>query len=346
MENQMKGICLNEDRTLQLKNFPVSPPTQGFVRVKIKRSGICASDLGYIKYGAKRLELPVILGHEGCGIIDEIGQGVKGFEKGERVVVMTTYELCGKCRYCKMGATNLCIKRKGIGSKVNGMFADYVTAPSSSLIKMRDHVTYEEACMTELTVCAVHGIVETAKVRANDWCLISGPGPVGLITALVAKAYGARVILAGLSADEKRLKKAKELGIDITVDISKENLEDIVYSKTEGYGVDISVECSGNYKSMKTCIELTAGRGKFLQMGIMHEIGSIDMWLVLHKELKIYSSLSQVPQSWKTAADLIAEKKVDVKALISKTYGLNDYKEAFEAAASGQNLKILFDPEI
>ncbi len=341
----MKGLCLNEQQELELKQFPIPEVKEGFVRVKVKRGGICASDIGYWKHGSDRLKLPVILGHEGCGVVEKLGEGVNGVKTGDRVIVMTTYEVCGKCRYCKIEATNLCINRVGIGSKKDGVFAEYVVVPETSLIPMPDDMSWEEAALVEVFACGVHAVAEQTMVTLNETVLVVGPGPIGILAALAAKAAGGKVILAGLAQDAKRLEVAKEMGVDVCVDQSKEDLKKIVMDMTGGYGADVVVECAGVYPAVVTCLDLVAKKGKFSQMGVLHGKGEIDLSPVLHKEIEMHGSLSQKPTSWVIARDLITSGKVNIKPLVSDVMKLEDYEEAFEKAANVSGFKVLFDLE-
>lgn len=348
MSKMMKGLCLNENRDLELREFPIPEPKEGYVRVKIKKSGICATDLGYWKYGSDRLgKLPVIIGHEGCGVVDKIGENVTDVKVGDRVIVMTTYEVCGKCKFCQSGDTNLCINRKGIGSKKNGVFAEYVEIPETSCIIMPDNMSFEEGALVEVFACCVHGTRQAATIHMDDTVLVSGPGPIGTLAALSAKAAGATVILAGLAQDNDRLKIAKKLGIDYCIDQTKTDLKEFVMNLTNNYGVDVSIECAGVYPSFATCLDLTRKKGTLIQMGVFHGNGDgADLYPVYSKEITVQGTLSQKPSAWHIAVDLISKGKVNVKPLITDIMKLEDWEEAFKKASNVGGFKILFDPEL
>lgn len=347
MSEMMRGLCLNEDRQLELREFPIPEPKKGYVRVKVMRGGICATDLGYWKFGSDRLgELPVIIGHEGCGVVDKLGEGVSDVKEGDRVIVMTTYEVCGKCRFCRKEATNICINRVGIGSKKNGVFAEYVEVPETSCIAMPENMSYDEGALVEVLACGVHATREMTTVHMDDVVLVSGPGPIGTLAALSAKAAGATVVLAGLAQDAPRLKVAKELGIDVCVDQSKEDLKQIIMDMTDGYGADVAVECAGVYPSFLTCLDLVAKQGTISQMGVFHnKAKEIDLYPILAKEVRVHGSLSQKPTAWHIAKDLISAGKVDVKPLVTDVMALEDWEDAFNKAAHVTGFKVLFDPQ-
>lgn len=343
MGKTMKGLCLNEEQKLEIRDFPIPEPQEGYVRVKVKKAGICATDIGYWKHGSDRLQLPVILGHEASGIVEKIGDGVSKVKSGDRVIVMTTYKVCGECRFCKIDATNLCVSRRGIGSKENGAFADYIVIPESSCIPMPDSMTFEEGAMVEVLACGVHAVAEQAPVTLNSVTLVLGPGPIGVLAAQAAQAAGSKVIISGLNQDIPRLKIAKELGINVVVNSQEEDLKKIVMEMTDGYGADFVVEASGSYPAVRSALDLVAKKGTVCQMGVHHSLGEVDWSLILHKELHVIGSLSQKPTAWHIAKDLINEGKVKVDPLISDIMQLKDYENAFEKAANVAGFKVLLD---
>lgn len=346
MAEMMRGVCLDENQDLTLKKFNVPEPKRGYVRVKVKRSGICATDLGYWKHGSDRLgELPVILGHEGCGVVDKLGEDAKGVEVGDRVVVMTTYHVCGTCKYCREGRTNMCVERLGIGSKKNGLFAEYVEVPASSCIKMPDNMSFEEGALVEVTACCVHALYEETFVNADEVVVVSGPGAIGTLAALCAKAAGATVVLTGIAQDVPRLKVAKELGIDYCVNQMEEDLTALVMDLTDGQGADMTVECAGVGPSFNVCYNLLRKHGRLCLMGVHHAPVTIDLYPIHAKELSIIGSLSQKPTAWHSAIKMIADGKLNVKPLVSDVVSLEDYLSGFEKAAHVTGFKVLFDPE-
>jgi L-iditol 2-dehydrogenase len=138
---------------------------------------------------------------------------------------------------------------------------------------------------------------------------------------------------------------AKKLGVYKTVNLQEENLEEIVLGMTDGYGADFVVEASGAYPAVRTALDIVAKRGTICQMGVHHGNGEVDWSKILHKELNVVGSLSQKPTAWIKAKNMIAEGKIDVKALVSDVIAMEDYEEAFEKAANVTGFKVLFDLE-
>ncbi|MGN8912853.1 zinc-dependent alcohol dehydrogenase [Anaerofustis butyriciformans] len=349
MSETMRGLCLNEDRQLELREFPVPEPKRGYVRVKVKRGGICATDLAYWKFGSDRLgELPVIIGHEGCGVVDKLGEDVTDVKVGDRVVVMTTYKVCGKCKNCAVGNTNVCIERLGIGSKKNGCFAEYVEVPSTSCIPMPDNMSFEEGALIEVLACGIHAVRETTTTHADEVVVVCGPGPIGTLAALAAKANNSTVVLTGINQDKHRLEIAKTLGIDYCVNQQEEDLKALVMDLTDGYGADVVVEASGAYPSLNTCLDIVKKTGTISQMGVFHGPSPdyLDLGRIQEKEIRIQGTLSQKPTAWRRAIDLVAAGKINIKPLVSDVMKLEDWEEAFNKAANVTGFKVLFDPEM
>ena len=150
---------------------------------------------------------------------------------------------------------NLCPHREGLGTQRDGGFAKYLIARKENVHKLPENVDFKSAALTEPLACAHHA-VSKATIREKDVAVVLGPGPIGLLTAQVAKSQGATVVIAGLSHDKMRLEKAKALGIDWAVNIQEENVEKVVGRLTNGYGADLVFECSGAVKAVKTGLEL------------------------------------------------------------------------------------------
>jgi L-iditol 2-dehydrogenase len=345
MEDTMRALILTKNQEIELRTtFPIPQIKEGFVLVKVKRAGICASDIGYWKHGGANLQLPVILGHEVSGIIVDAGD--TSFSKGSRVFLTNDFYLCGECRFCKSGNNNMCIGRRSIGSKENGGFAEYILAPKGIVRIIPEGMSFEEAAYLEVLACGVHAIVNQAKVKVNDLVFVSGPGAIGLSAALTAKAMGCRVVLGGLSQDIHRLQIAQGLGIDYVVDISQENLAEIIHDLSDGYGADITVEAAGVYPSLQTCFELTRKRGTCVEMGVLHGTSTIDLSVVMFKELIFTGSYAKNERDWIIARDLVALNRVEVGPMISDIMSLEDYEKAFDKSIRTDCFKIMFDPEL
>lgn len=315
------------------------------VKIKIEYSGICGSDIHSYKGEYNNIKPPVVLGHEFSGIVTEIGANVTGIKVGDRVTSETTFEICGTCDYCKSGDYNLCPNRKGLGTQANGSFAEYVVARKESVHVLPENVDLLSAALTEPLACCTHPVLEKTSIEIGEHVLIFGPGPIGLLLAQVVKAKGAYTILAGMNKDKERLKLAKELGIDRTINIQEEDIGEIIKGLTKGYGVDKVFDCSGSIHATNSGLSLLRKKGTLVQVGIFAKsLNELDEEKVIQKELIYIGSRSQKPSSWDLALYLMDTGKVNTKKLVSKIYSLDEWQKAFDKVMSGEEIKVVLKP--
>ena len=191
---------------MEIREVPEPSPGFGEVKIEVKATGICGSDL-HTYHGniGIPMKLPVVTGHEFAGVVVEVGEGVEGIEVGERVTAETTFSTCGRCIHCLTGSYNLCLQRRGIGYWLNGAFAKYTVVPAIRVHKLPDNVDFIGGALSEPLACVVHGAMELTGVSAGDVVLVTGPGAIGLLTMQVAKAEGE----AAQKAADAGLKHAK-----------------------------------------------------------------------------------------------------------------------------------------
>lgn len=325
-----------------LKTIPESEVQKNQVKIKVAYTGICGTDIHTFTGQYKNSQTPVVLGHEFSGIVVEVGEDVTKIKVGDKVTSETTFVTCGECDYCLEKDYNLCAHRKGIGTQINGSFAEYVISREESVHVLPDAVDLKAAALTEPLACCVHAALEKTVVKKEDKVLIFGPGPIGLLQAQVVKAQGAFVILAGITKDQKRLELAKSLGIDVTVDIQKESLEEIVLTYTKGYGVDKLFECSGAVQALNQGLPLVKKKGTFVQVGIFSEkLNLLDQESIIQREITYIGTRSQKPSSWHIALKLLEEKKINTDKMITKIVPLDYWRQGFEAVLSGNEIKVL-----
>jgi len=327
---------------MALVNVPEPSPGPGEVKVQVKATGICGTDL----YGYSAVKPPVIIGHETAGEVVEIGEGVKKVRVGERITTETTAYICGKCRFCQNGDYNLCLERRGLGSKINGTFADYFVIREESIHPLPSHIDFFTGALTEPLACATHAVMEQGETLVNDVVLVLGPGPLGLLVSQVAKTKGAKVIICGISGDEKRLTLAKNLGIDFVVNLEEIDISKLLRKITKGYGVDIVFECSGSPAAVHLGLELVRKRGRYIQAGILHQRVELDFNDILFtREVCLIGSHTQKPSSWVKALGLMEEKKVNLKALVTHRLPLREWERGFKIAKEKSSIKIILYPD-
>jgi len=340
----MKGLVKYEKGPGNMKVMEMPEPVcgPGSVKIRVEYTGICGSDL-HIRASdiAIPVNPPVITGHEFSGVVTEVGEEVTNCKVGDRVTSETAYSYCGECYNCKSGRYNLCNDRKVLGYWYNGAFAPYTMVPSRNIHILPDTVSFEEGAMIEPMACVTHAAMNLASIDSTDTVLVTGPGAIGLIALQVAKSQGAKVIVSGTSIDEPRLALARELGADVTVDVLKEDLEQIVARETGGIGVDVVLECSGSEKGSESGLKAVKKQGQFVQIGLAGRPITLPFDLICYKEIKVTGSLGSIWSSWKKAISLLEMGKVNLKILAKDTFTLDEWETAFEKFEKKEGLKIL-----
>lgn len=330
---------------MEIREIEVPTPGKGEVLIKVQKAGICGSDMHLYDWKSHvTINLPVVCGHEFSGEIFKLGDEVDSCQSGERVVGEPSAVVCGHCFYCNSGNYNLCNRRMILGFGKNGCFGEYVLLPANRIHKIPDILTWEEAAIIEPLACCVHAVSDNLSTRIGDMVVITGPGTIGLMILQLVKLAGSKVAVLGTSSDTKRLEMARLLGADYILDIEKESPTAFVEAITDGLGADTVIECSGAASAAKLCFDLVRKKGQYLQMGLFGKPIEVDLEKVLFKELTVTGSFAQKRKAWEDSIDLMKEKKVNLKKLISNIYPLEDWEKGFEQFRSRDGYKILLSP--
>ncbi len=330
---------------MDIRDVPEPHAETGQVKIEVKAAGICGSDIHiYHDDIAIPLKPPVVTGHEFSGVITEIGEEVSGWQIGDRVVSETAYEYCGVCDYCQSGFYNMCNHRKVLGYWFNGVFTHYTVVPAARLHRLPENLDFISGALMEPLACVTHAACELTRIMAGDVVLVTGPGAIGLLALQVAKAQGATVIVAGTNADADRLQKAAELGADVCVDVTAQNLVDTAADITHGYGADVVLECSGNADAANDALLAVRKRGQFTQIGLFGQPVTIDFEKICFKELQVTGSLGSRWLSWKKALQLTAQGHVQLRPLASDIFPLTDWEHAFTLFEKKAGLKLVLTP--
>jgi L-iditol 2-dehydrogenase len=332
----------NKMKLLEIER-PVPKGTE--VLVKVIYTGICGTDIHGFKGEYDRLKTPLVLGHEFSGVVEAIGESVTNVQKGDLVTSETTFDTCGECESCKNKEYNLCLNRQGIGSQVNGSFAEYVLTREESIHVLDEKISLLAASITEPIACGVHASLEKAQVKKNDVAVIVGPGPIGLCLSQVLKSVEAKVIVVGITQDGERLKTAKELGADIVIDSLTEDTVEIINTFTNGKMADYCFECSGAAPAIKNIFDYLKQKGTLVQMGVFSKsLNELDMNSIVQREMNVIGSRSQKPSTWRLTLDLMRKGNIDAERLITKVYPLEKWDEAIEQVMAGNEIKVVLQP--
>lgn len=319
-------------------------PNDDEVLIKVMFSGICGSDIHAFK-GEYNKQIPLTLGHEFIGIVQKKGDKVTDLAIEDRVVSETTYQVCEKCVHCLAQEYNLCSQRKGLGTQVDGSFATFVLAKAERCHKLPDTISNEVAALIEPLACCIHAAMEKTRIHPNEKIAVFGPGPIGVLMALVVKSLGADVTLIGISKDAYRLAKAKELGIAQVIDSQTIEWTALLEERTNQLGFDQVFECSGSPQALQQALEIVQKKGIVIQEGLFAKNPvPVDMSLLLNKEIQLIGSRTQKTSSWHKTIEWLQTSTIDLSPVITKILPLDQWEEAFRLAMNGEELKVLLIP--
>jgi len=329
-------------KKFRLEDVSLPDPLDHEVQVRVEFAGICGTDI-HIYHDTYADEPPMTIGHEFSGVITKVGRDVKNFKVGDRIVSETNAEYCGECVLCKKGRFCLCDDRKAFGQKTDGVFAEYANLRASNLHLLPAKVSMKEAALAEPLSCVVHAVMERSTILAGDTVLVSGPGPIGLMALMIAKLYGAYVILSGTSMDASRLALGRELGADVIVDVLKEDLSQVVTEFTRGRGIDVVLECSGSGAAVNAGLSVLRKLGTFTQIGLFASAVNVNINDICYKEINYQGCLSKTNWSWRRTVELLESGELPLEKLLSHVFTLDEWEDAFTVAEQKQGNKILFD---
>jgi 2-desacetyl-2-hydroxyethyl bacteriochlorophyllide A dehydrogenase len=332
-----------------IKDVPIPIPKPDEVLVKVKAAGFCGTDVAIInnhfmgRHG--RVKLPLIPGHELSGEVVEIGKNVKKIKIGDRVT-SSDIKGCGNCYGCKIGLLHFCRNWDHLGIDTPGCFAEYVVASEKILFPIPDYISDDEATLLELMTTSARAF-RTNCLKPGSTVVFLGPGPFGLLLLQSAIAAGAGYcIMIGLNGDEQRLKIASGLGADEIVNANITDVIQKVSDLTHGKGADVVVEATGQVDAINQGIEMLAAGGFFLMggSGFAGKEVSFKPWNVVREEKQIRGLQGFTWADYLLALDLYAQKKIQVKPLITHTMKLKEINEAYRIAKRRESIKIVLHP--
>jgi L-idonate 5-dehydrogenase len=335
-------------KDLRIENRPVPEPAAGEVEVRIGAGGICGTDLHYFNhggFGVVRLREPLVLGHEIAGTITKVGDGVADVALGQRVAVNPSHP-CNACKYCLKGLQNHCLDMRFYGSAmrfphVQGAFQQKLVCHASQAIPIPDTLSLNEAACAEPLAVGLHG-VRRAGDLVGKRVLITGAGPIGVLTAMAARRAGASEIIVTDIVDHP-LSIARECGADQTINTaaSPELLAPLVAGKD---GVDVLFECSGSNRALVSALAVVRPHGIIVQIGLGGDFTFL-MNLVVAKEIDLRGSF-RFHEEFHAAVQFLATQRIVVQSLLTQTVPLSDAVRGFALANDRQRaikVQIAFD---
>lgn len=316
-----RASVLGTDLTLRMEERPVPAPGPGEVLVRVRSVGVCGSDIHYFEHGRIAdfiVEGPLVLGHESSGTVVAVGDGVDDLPAGT-TVAMEPGVPCAACEQCRAGRYNLCPDVQFFATPpVDGTFCEYVVLPRAFAHPVPDHVSFDAAALVEPLSVGVWAC-RKAEVRVGTRVLVTGAGPIGIMAALVARAHGAsQVTVSDVNPD--RLAFAGDLGF-ATVDTRDAQLPDSVVA-------DVLIECSGAAPAIDAGIRSVAPAGTVVLVGMSPgTMAELPVGIIQGRELWLTGTF-RYAHTYPTAIDLIASGRIDLDALVSRAFPLDQAEQA------------------
>ena len=345
MSEMMKALVKpGPEPGLRLEERPIPSMEAGDIRIRVEATSVCGTDLhiyNWDRWAQSKVSQPLIVGHEFCGEVIEVGSAVSGFKVGDKVAA-ESHVFCGTCRHCTEGQAHICENEKIIGVQRDGCFAEQIVMPERCVWKSPDGLPTEIATLQEPLGNSVH-VAMAGSVAGKD-VLVTGCGPTGLFSMAIARKCGARSVTA-VDVQSYRLELAKKLGADEAWNPAEVDLVDAYMKKTEGKGADVVFEMSGNDKAIEDGLRCLARGGDYRFFGVPSDRVSIDLARdVIFKGSRLQGIIGRkVWDTWKDMNRLL-EEGLDLSPIVTHKIALEDYETAFELIRDGQCGKVVMFP--
>lgn len=330
------------EKGIWLQDTPEPEVGHNDLLIKIRKTAICGTDMhiyNWDEWSQNTIPVPMVVGHEYVGEVVGMGQEVKGFSLGDRVSG-EGHITCGHCRNCRAGRRHLCRNTEGVGVNRAGAFAEYLVIPAFNAFKIPDNISDEMASIFDPFGNAVHTALSFDLVGED--VLITGAGPIGIMAAAVAKHVGARHVVI-TDINPYRLALAEKMGATRAVDVSKQNLKEVMDELGMTEGFDVGLEMSGVPVALRDMLAKMNHGGKIAMLGIPPQDVAIDWNQVIFKGLVIKGIYGrEMFETWYKMASLL-QSGLDLTPIITHTYSVDDFQKGFDTMGSGQSGKVILD---
>ena len=343
----MKALIHTEPYKFEFTDVPQPRPGDEEILVRVKAVGICGSDVhGYTGKTGRRIP-PVIMGHEASGIVEAVGDKARNVAVGDRITFDATL-CCNQCLWCRQGRINLCENRRILGVSVpgfrrDGCMAEYVVVPWWITYKLPDAVSFEEAALGEPAGVSLHA-ARITPIDVNDVVAVVGAGPIGIFAVQAVRMKGAGKVIA-LDIQEERLRVARKLGADITINPNKGDIKTQLERILGRPDVDAVLEAVGTPAAVQLGFDLVKRSGHLTLIGNVTPKVEVNLQDLIMRELNIRGS-SAIAGEFQVVLDLVAQGRLQVKPLISQVRPLSEGQAAFDILHKGDPnlLKIVLHP--
>lgn len=322
----MIQAVMTQPGTIEFNEVAEPTPKKGEVKVRMKRIGVCGSDI-HVNHGKHPFtSYPVVQGHEVSAEVVEVGEGVTAFTPGDKVTIQPQV-VCGECYPCTHGMYNACESLKVMGFQTTGMASDYFVTTEDKVTKLPANMSWDHGAMIEPLAVAVHAIRRFGEIKGKK-ALVLGGGTIGNLVAQTAYAMGAeQVLLSEMS--EYRLQTAKETGIE-TVNPQKEDLKERIHSYFGKDGADVIFECVGINATMNQALEYARKGSYIVVVGVFGDMATMNAALIQDHELTLVGTAMYRVEDYEKAIELVGADKISFDPLITDHVPFKEYARAYD----------------
>lgn len=342
MSEKMIQQLMTAPKEITFREVDIPEPGPDQVLVKIKRIGVCGSDIHVFHGMHPYTKYPVTQGHEVSGKIVKLGQYVSNFQVGQRVTIEPQV-FCGRCHPCLHGKYNLCENLKVMGFQTVGTASEYFAVDASKITPLPEGMSYNEGAMIEPLAVTVHAGKRFADMKGAKVAVL-GAGPIGILLSQAVKALGAaEVMITDIS--EKRLELAKSVGADYAINTAKEDFGEALVACFGPDKADVIYDCAGNDITMNSAIQNARKGSTIILVAVFAKMANVDLAKLNDSELDLNTSMMYRHEDYVDALRFVNEGKIQLKPLESAHFAFKDYQKAYEYIDANREMtmKVLID---
>lgn len=337
------AVFYGKGKQLKFEEVPIPEIGADEVLVKVAGCGICQSDLEYIDLGVPTFQKPpIILGHEPAGIIDRIGESVKGFKVGDSVLCSNIIS-CGVCRYCREGRDDICDNWLMLGNHIDGAYAQYLKIPAKNVHLLPPEIPPEDGCIIADAVSTpFHAVKDRSGMRLGDFVAVFGCGGLGMSCVQIAAAMGGHVIAVDIV--EKKLDLARKFGAVETINPKTKDVIKEIRRITSGKGVEVAFEMIGRPETITQAYKGLCKGGRLVLVGFSPKDATFNPGRIMVHELEIVGSCACRSVDFPRLIELVRMGKIDIKPLITHKFRLSEINEALDIVRKGDSIRTVLIP--
>lgn len=342
MSEKMIQQLMTAPKEITFREVDIPEPGPDQVLVKIKRIGVCGSDIHVFHGMHPYTKYPVTQGHEVSGKIVKLGQYVSNLQVGQRVTIEPQV-FCGRCHPCLHGKYNLCENLKVMGFQTVGTASEYFAVDASKITPLPEGMSYNEGAMIEPLAVTVHAGKRFADMKGAKVAVL-GAGPIGILLSQAVKALGAaEVMITDIS--EKRLELAKSVGADYAINTAKEDFGEALVACFGPDKADVIYDCAGNDITMNSAIQNARKGSTIILVAVFAKMANVDLAKLNDSEIDLNTSMMYRHEDYVDALRFVNEGKIQLKPLESAHFAFKDYQKAYEYIDANREMtmKVLID---